>query len=82
MSQTGDGNVAGADPDLIGAGDWLAWAGVIEKGGVELIEIENIIDNVWTEENGRPPNLFKVGLSVEYVIKYTKFCDRILLFMI
>ena len=82
MAQTGGGNVAGADPELVGAGDWLDWANVMEKGGVELVEIENIIDNLWTEENGRPPNLFKVGLGIETDDDDFMLHARILLFMI
>ena len=61
VSRAGAGNTAGADPALVGAGTWLDWRQSLEEGGVELVETpENIIDIVWTEENGRPPNLCKV----------------------
>merc|ERR1719187_934081 len=56
ISKLGPGNIAGADPNLVGAGDWLDWEENLSKGEVVLIPINNIIDNVWTEEGGRPPN--------------------------
>ena len=59
VTAQGQGQLAGADPKLVGAGDWLDWKDKMEEGGVELVEIENIIDNVWTVDNGRPPNIFK-----------------------
>ena len=62
LSQSGPGNVAGADPNLLGAGDWLDWREQMEKGEVELrATTENVIDNIWTSENGRPPLEFKVS---------------------
>ena len=55
--------IAGADPGLLGAGDWLSWADKMAGGGVELRETEeNIIDRVWTAETGRPPKSYKVDL--------------------
>ena len=55
--------IAGADPGLLGAKDWLSWADKMAGGGVELRETEeNIIDRVWTAETGRPPKSYKVDL--------------------
>ena len=63
ISQTGTGNIAGADPNIVGAGDWLDWEKVLEEGGVELVTLDNLIDNVWTEDNGRPTPEFKVSFT-------------------
>merc|ERR1711892_467460 len=54
MSKTGSGSIAGADPEIVGAGTWLDWEKALEEGGVELVTVKNLIDNIWTEENGRP----------------------------
>jgi len=59
MSKTGSGNIAGADPEIVGAGTWLDWEKALEEGGVELVTVENLIDNIWTEENGRPTQVYK-----------------------
>ena len=51
---------AGADPGLLGARDWISWAKQMAGAGVQLTETqENIIDRVWTAENGRPPKSYK-----------------------
>ncbi len=51
---------AGADPGLLGARDWISWAEQMAGAGVQLTETqENIIDMVWTAENGRPPKSYK-----------------------
>ena len=60
VSQSQPGAVAGADPSLVGAGDWLDWEEELEEGGVELRPTGgNIIDLVWTADNGRPPPSYK-----------------------
>jgi len=59
ISQVGAGSIAGADPNIVGAGDWLDWDKAFEEGGVDLVTVENLIDNVWTEDEGRPPTTFK-----------------------
>ena len=63
MSKTGSGNIAGADPEIVGAGTWLDWEKALEEGGVELVTVENLIDNIWTEENGRPTQVYKVNTT-------------------
>ena len=60
VASKGSGNIAGADPALIGAQDWLDWDKAFEEGGVEFLPIENLIDKVWTEDNGRPEPQYKV----------------------
>lgn len=53
------GDRVGADPNLIGAQTWMDLAAAVEEGGIHLVSVsENLIDFIWTEENGRPP--FKV----------------------
>ena len=60
VSQSQPGSAAGADPSLVGAGSWLEWVEELEEGGVELRATqENIIDSVWTADNGRPPPSYK-----------------------
>jgi len=59
VASKGSGNIAGADPTLIGAQDWLDWDKSFEEGGVEFLPIENLIDKVWTEDNGRPEPQYK-----------------------
>jgi len=51
--------LAGADPSLVGAEQWGEWEETMRKGGVSLTKVENLIDRVWTEGNGRPPNIHK-----------------------
>ena len=60
VASKGSGNIAGADPTLIGAQDWLDWEKAFEEEGVEFLPIENLIDKVWTEDNGRPEPQYKV----------------------
>ena len=59
VSKSGPGTKAGADPRLVGAGDWLYWQDVMAEGNVELLTTENLIDTVWTEDNGRPKPEYK-----------------------
>ncbi|XP_023336292.1 xaa-Pro aminopeptidase 1 [Eurytemora carolleeae] len=47
--------VVGADPVLAGAGEWLDWENVLKKEDIQLMKSKNLIDNIWTAENGRPP---------------------------
>ena len=50
-----EGNIVGADPSLIGAKRWIAWQEVLKSHGIILKDEEsNLIDQIWTEENGRP----------------------------
>ena len=63
VTSQGPDIIAGADPGLLGAGDWLSWADKMAGGGVKLMETEeNIIDRVWTAETGRPPKSYKVDM--------------------
>ena len=60
VSQSQQSGVAGVDPSLVGAGDWLEWEEELQEGGVELRPtLENLIDVVWTADNGRPPPSYK-----------------------
>ena len=59
----------------VGAGEWLQWNETLSRGGVGLeevgklrclafswlepLQVEDLIDLVWTEEGGRPPALYK-----------------------
>ncbi len=46
----------GADPSLIGASTWLDMAGELEEGGLGMKSIaDNLVDRIWTEEDGREP---------------------------
>ncbi len=46
----------GADPSLIGAATWLDTEATLAAGGVQLISMkDNLVDRVWTEEDGREP---------------------------
>ena len=72
ISKTGSGNIAGADPELVGAGTWLDWDKVLEEGGVDLVTVENLIDKVWTNETGRPTPSYKVGFNITIFVQTTK----------
>jgi hypothetical protein len=47
----------GADPTLIGAHIWIELAEELEDKGIILVDSlpHNLIDQVWTEGDGRPP---------------------------
>jgi Xaa-Pro aminopeptidase len=50
------GSIVAADPTLFGAKSWLDMTKELEKNGIKMISLaENLIDVIWTEENGRPP---------------------------
>ena len=50
------GDAVGADPSLIGAQRWLDWRKGLSKDGITLqSHHKNLIDDVWTSENGRKP---------------------------
>ena len=51
-----------ADPSLVGAKTWIDMKKDLDT--VELMSLaRNLIDQVWTEENGRPPTLVRNSLS-------------------
>ena len=55
------GHSVGADPSLIGAQRWLDWEKGLSNNGITLKKQEkNLIDDVWTDENGRPK--FRVSM--------------------
>ena len=46
----------GADPSLMSAQTWLSMKSSLEDGGLVFVSVgDNLVDNVWTEANGRPP---------------------------
>ena len=61
------GSRVGADPTLIGAQTWLELKEELEEAGLTLVSLSvNLIDIIWTEENGRPP----FSVSGEYHRSY------------
>ena len=49
------GDTVGADPNLFGAQRWIDLEGKLDKEKIQFkSETTNLIDQVWTEENGRP----------------------------
>lgn len=66
------GSLVGADPKLMGAKTWLDMRETLDQANVTIVSIvENLIDEIWTEENGRPPFIAKtiVPHSIEYAGK-------------
>ena len=56
LSELSSGSIVACDPKLMGAKTWITLKETLSKEGVELRSLsENIIDVVWTEDNGRPP---------------------------
>ncbi len=52
-----EGSRVGADPTLIGAKTWLEMEAELEEGGLVLVSFaDNLVDRVWTEEDGREPS--------------------------
>jgi len=54
-----DSGRVGADPEMVGAGTWLEWQETLEKSGSSMVKMENFVDILWTEANGRPPPVEK-----------------------
>jgi len=59
LNQTVQDKRVGADPKLVGTGDWLDWQESLEKSGIDMLKSINLIDLIWTEEQGRPPKVYK-----------------------
>jgi len=59
LNQTVQDKRVGADPKLVGTGDWLDWQESLEKNGIDMLKSINLIDLIWTEEQGRPPKVYK-----------------------
>ena len=56
LSQLPSGHVVACDPKLMGAQTWLKLKEDLSEHGVVLRSLSrNLIDEIWTEENGRPP---------------------------
>lgn len=58
-SASADPQLVGADPQLVGAEDWLGWNTTFRQDNITLQEIDNLIDRIWTEAGGRPPQVYK-----------------------
>ena len=55
LSTLSPGSVVGCDPTLLGAKTWLKMNDSLAKSGVTLKSFKtNFIDEIWTEDNGRP----------------------------
>ena len=49
-------SVVACDPKLMGAKTWINMEEKLSQVGVNLTSFsQNMIDDVWTEDNGRPP---------------------------
>ena len=56
LTELSSGSIVACDPKLMGARTWITLNDALSKKGVELKSLsQNIIDVVWTEDNGRPP---------------------------
>jgi hypothetical protein len=56
------GSFVGADPQLTNAETWLDLKRLLEKFDSKFVSVENIIDQLWTEETGRPPFVVRTFL--------------------
>ena len=56
LSDLPSGSIVGCDPTLMGAKTWLKLNQSLTQKQVILKSFRtNFIDEIWTEENGRPP---------------------------
>ena len=56
LSQLPSGSIVACDPKLMGAKTWITLKEKLSEVGVNLTSLsQNLIDEVWTEDNGRPP---------------------------
>ena len=56
LSQLPSGSIVACDPKLMGAKTWITLEEKLSEVGVNLTSVsQNLIDEVWTEDNGRPP---------------------------
>ena len=55
LSSMPNGSIVACDPMLMGAKTWINMREELNKSGIELKSIrQNLIDEIWTEDNGRP----------------------------
>ena len=72
LSQLPSGSIVACDPKLMGAKTWITLEEKLFEVGVNLTSLsQNLIDEVWTEDNGRPP------VNVRFA-KFSCFSVRIL----
>jgi len=64
----GKGSFVGADPALISAQSWLDLKKRLESFDLKLVSVENFIDQLWTEQTGRP--LFIPKTIVVHPLKF------------
>ncbi|TRY63290.1 hypothetical protein TCAL_06265 [Tigriopus californicus] len=51
-----EGSRVGANPELLGAKTWLELSASLSSRSIELVSVpQDLIDQIWTPENGRPP---------------------------
>ena len=56
LSDLSEGSIVACDPTLFGAKTWIDMRKTLEKSGIIFQSLkENLIDMIWTNENGRPP---------------------------
>ena len=56
LSELSEGSIVACDPTLFGAKTWIDTQKSLEKSGIIFQSFkENLIDMIWTNENGRPP---------------------------
>ena len=71
LSHLPSGSIVACDPKLMGAKTWITLKEKLSEVGVNLTSLsQNLIDEVWTEDNGRPP------VNVRFD-KYSYFSVRI-----
>ena len=64
LSNLPNGSIVACDPTLFGANSWINLRDSLKKSNIELKSIrQNLIDLIWTPENGRPPLEVKFGFS-------------------
>ena len=64
-SELSEGSVVACDPTLFGAKTWIDMRQTLEKSGILFQSFkENLIDMLWTNENGRPPMKVRCKLNI------------------
>ena len=64
------GSIVACDPTLFGAKTWIDMREKLEKSNITFKSLtENLIDQVWTEENGRPP----MEVQIDFTKNLVKF---------
>ena len=64
-SELSEGSAVACDPTLFGAKTWIDMRNTLEKSGILFQSLkENLIDILWTNDNGRPPMKVRCKLYI------------------